>query len=224
MVSTCVRSYPRQIWSRFVTPDNRPNVNPDGIDLLEKLLRYNHHDRLTAGEALAHSFFSTYTPVHSHSPIPHCPRCPAPTPHLLSFLSFSPFLCSVCCATVFAAVPLTVIFFACIRRPFAPYNRCRTPRDAVSPRRVRERLRILFDVTTDADAVFLKAAMTSHSHPNQSSDRTIPNNSLPPRFAVHTYMSTRPRRLRPARLRRAAGAVLQRKAVVVAAGDPFSQS
>lgn len=43
-----------------MTPDNKSNVNPDGIDLLDKLLRYNHLDRLTASEALAHSFFSTY--------------------------------------------------------------------------------------------------------------------------------------------------------------------
>ena len=44
-----------------MTQDNKSNVNQDGIDLLDKLLRYNHHDRLTAAEALAHSFFSTYS-------------------------------------------------------------------------------------------------------------------------------------------------------------------
>ena len=42
-----------------MTPDNRANVSSDGIDLLDKLLRYNHQERLTAAEALAHSFFST---------------------------------------------------------------------------------------------------------------------------------------------------------------------
>ena len=54
-----MRSYAKQPWSRFVTPDNRANVSSDGIDLLDKLLRYNHQERLTAAEALAHSFFST---------------------------------------------------------------------------------------------------------------------------------------------------------------------
>lgn len=55
-----LRSYPKIPWSRFVTADNRANVSTDGIDLLDKLLRYNHLERLTAAEALAHSFFSTY--------------------------------------------------------------------------------------------------------------------------------------------------------------------
>lgn len=56
------RSYPKQSWAKFVTADNKLNVNPDGLDLLDKLLRFNHHDRLTAAEALAHSYFSTCTP------------------------------------------------------------------------------------------------------------------------------------------------------------------
>ena len=43
-----------------MTADNKPNVSADSIDLLDKLLRYNHLDRLTASEALAHCFFSTY--------------------------------------------------------------------------------------------------------------------------------------------------------------------
>ena len=42
-----------------MTADNKPNVSADSIDLLDKLLRYNHLDRLTASEALAHCFFST---------------------------------------------------------------------------------------------------------------------------------------------------------------------
>ena len=52
------RSHAKQPWTRFVTPDNRLNVTPDALDLLDKLLRFNHHDRLTAAEALAHSYFS----------------------------------------------------------------------------------------------------------------------------------------------------------------------
>ena len=45
-----MRSYAKQPWSRFVTPDNRANVSSDGIDLLDKLLRYNHQERLTAAD------------------------------------------------------------------------------------------------------------------------------------------------------------------------------
>ncbi|RPD64081.1 Pkinase-domain-containing protein [Lentinus tigrinus ALCF2SS1-7] len=60
-----LQSYAKQPWSRFVTQDNKANVSSDGIDLLDKLLRYNHQERLTAAEALAHSFFSTCSLSHS---------------------------------------------------------------------------------------------------------------------------------------------------------------
>ncbi|RDX50890.1 kinase-like protein [Lentinus brumalis] len=53
-----LQSYPRQPWSRFMTLDNRQNVSADGLDLLDKLLRYNPQERATAAEALAHSFFN----------------------------------------------------------------------------------------------------------------------------------------------------------------------
>ncbi len=72
-----MRSYVKQPWSRFVTPDNKSNVSSDGIDLLDKLLRYNHLDRLTASEALAHSFFSMYTFVISTTATP-CLSCDTP--------------------------------------------------------------------------------------------------------------------------------------------------
>ncbi|TFK89579.1 kinase-like protein [Polyporus arcularius HHB13444] len=53
-----LQSYARQPWSRFMTLDNRQNVSADGLDLLDKLLRYNPQERATAAEALAHSFFN----------------------------------------------------------------------------------------------------------------------------------------------------------------------
>ncbi|KAI0766125.1 kinase-like protein [Trametes elegans] len=53
-----LRSYPKISWSRFITVDNGQVVSGDAIDLLDKLLRYNHLERLTAAEALAHSFFN----------------------------------------------------------------------------------------------------------------------------------------------------------------------
>lgn len=67
-----------------MTPDNKSNVNSDGIDLLDKLLRYNHLDRLTASEALAHSFFSTYTFILSFTATPYCLRDTSvfPPPHI----------------------------------------------------------------------------------------------------------------------------------------------
>jgi len=53
-----LRSYPKQSWQRFVTPENSQFVSPDAIDLLEKLLRYDHQERLTAREAQAHAYFN----------------------------------------------------------------------------------------------------------------------------------------------------------------------
>ncbi|KAI0358173.1 kinase-like protein [Trametes cingulata] len=53
-----LQSHSKIPWSRFVTADNRPNVTTDSIDLLDKLLRFDHLERLTAAEALAHSFFN----------------------------------------------------------------------------------------------------------------------------------------------------------------------
>ena len=50
--------WPRQPWTRFTTPDTLPFFTPEAIDLLEKLLRYDHQERLTAREAQAHAYFS----------------------------------------------------------------------------------------------------------------------------------------------------------------------
>jgi len=50
--------WPRQPWTRYTTPDTLPFFTPEAIDLLEKLLRYDHQERLTAREAQAHTYFS----------------------------------------------------------------------------------------------------------------------------------------------------------------------
>ena len=53
-------SHPKVAWTRFMSTDNRPNVTTEVIDLLDKLLRYDHGERLTAAEALSHAYFSAY--------------------------------------------------------------------------------------------------------------------------------------------------------------------
>jgi serine/threonine protein kinase len=50
--------WPRQPWTRYTTPDTLPFFTPEAVDLLEKLLRYDHQERLTAREAQAHAYFS----------------------------------------------------------------------------------------------------------------------------------------------------------------------
>jgi casein kinase II subunit alpha len=51
-------SYPSQPWLRFVTAENQQNVSIESLDLLDKLLRYDHSERLTAREAQGHALFS----------------------------------------------------------------------------------------------------------------------------------------------------------------------
>jgi casein kinase II subunit alpha len=53
-------SYPRQPWARFVNAENQQFVTSEALDLLEKLLRYDHQKRLTAREAQAHPYFSKH--------------------------------------------------------------------------------------------------------------------------------------------------------------------
>jgi len=51
-----VRQQPKN-WMRFVTPENKHLVTTDSVDLVDKLLRYDHSERLTAQEAMAHLYF-----------------------------------------------------------------------------------------------------------------------------------------------------------------------
>jgi casein kinase II subunit alpha len=52
-----VGRHARRPWARFVTADNQHLVSPEGVDFLDKLLRYDHAERLTAAEAMAHPWF-----------------------------------------------------------------------------------------------------------------------------------------------------------------------
>ncbi|OWA50431.1 Casein kinase II subunit alpha [Hypsibius exemplaris] len=44
-------------WERFVHSENQHLVSPEALDFLDKLLRYDHLDRLTAREAMDHAYF-----------------------------------------------------------------------------------------------------------------------------------------------------------------------
>ncbi|XP_048436292.1 casein kinase II subunit alpha-2-like isoform X1 [Pyrus x bretschneideri] len=45
-------------WSRFINAGNQHLVSPEAIDFLDRLLRYDHQERLTAREAMDHACFS----------------------------------------------------------------------------------------------------------------------------------------------------------------------
>ena len=47
----------RKRWERFVHSQNQHLVSPEALDFLDKLLRYDHQERLTAMEAMEHAYF-----------------------------------------------------------------------------------------------------------------------------------------------------------------------
>ncbi|KAJ3103329.1 Casein kinase II subunit alpha [Phlyctochytrium planicorne] len=53
--------YPRKPWTKFINPENERYVSPEAIDFLDKLLRYDHQERLTPQEAMAHPYFDIVT-------------------------------------------------------------------------------------------------------------------------------------------------------------------
>jgi len=52
-----LQRHSRKRWERFVHSDNQHLVSPEALDFLDKLLRYDHRERLTAREAMAHPYF-----------------------------------------------------------------------------------------------------------------------------------------------------------------------
>ncbi|ROW07922.1 hypothetical protein VMCG_03587 [Cytospora schulzeri] len=50
--------FQKKPWHSFVNADNQRFVSNEAIDFLDKLLRYDHQERLTAKEAMAHPYFN----------------------------------------------------------------------------------------------------------------------------------------------------------------------
>jgi len=51
------KRYPRKPWTKFITAENQRYISNEAIDLLDKLLRYYHQERLTASEAQTQRYF-----------------------------------------------------------------------------------------------------------------------------------------------------------------------
>lgn len=49
----------RKRWEKFINRENQHLVKPEAVDFLDKLLRYDHAERLTAKEAMDHAYFCT---------------------------------------------------------------------------------------------------------------------------------------------------------------------
>ncbi|KAK8074812.1 hypothetical protein PG997_009475 [Apiospora hydei] len=50
--------FQKKPWHSFVNGENQRFVSNEAIDFLDKLLRYDHQERLTAKEAMAHPYFA----------------------------------------------------------------------------------------------------------------------------------------------------------------------
>ncbi len=49
--------YTKKSWRRFVNDDNASLVSDEALDLLDKMLQYDHQKRPTCKEAMAHPYF-----------------------------------------------------------------------------------------------------------------------------------------------------------------------
>mmetsp|Transcript_62510 Transcript_62510/g.76526 ORF Transcript_62510/g.76526 Transcript_62510/m.76526 type:complete len:374 (+) Transcript_62510:57-1178(+) len=49
--------YPVKPWNKFITNQNKKYISDEAIDFCDKLLRYDHQDRLTPSESMAHNYF-----------------------------------------------------------------------------------------------------------------------------------------------------------------------
>ena len=54
--------YPKMSLEELITEKNSHLVDPDVIDLLEKMFTYDHTRRITAAEALMHPYFDEVRP------------------------------------------------------------------------------------------------------------------------------------------------------------------
>ncbi|GAB2227408.1 hypothetical protein Droror1_Dr00009228 [Drosera rotundifolia] len=56
-LAALVGRHSRKPWTKFMNSDNLHLAVPDAVDFLDKLLKYDHHERPTAKEAMAHPYF-----------------------------------------------------------------------------------------------------------------------------------------------------------------------
>lgn len=49
--------FPRKPWTKFVTAENQRYVSEAALDFLDRLLRYDHQERILPREAMQHAYF-----------------------------------------------------------------------------------------------------------------------------------------------------------------------
>ncbi|XP_009788910.1 casein kinase II subunit alpha-4, chloroplastic-like isoform X2 [Nicotiana tabacum] len=56
-LAALVGRHSRKPWSRFINSESQHLAGPEAVDFVDKLLRYDHQERPTAKEAMAHPYF-----------------------------------------------------------------------------------------------------------------------------------------------------------------------
>jgi casein kinase II subunit alpha len=60
----CLFSYPKKQWNKFVTNENSHLCSNEALDLLSKMLVYDHADRITPKDAMEHEYFASVKEYH----------------------------------------------------------------------------------------------------------------------------------------------------------------
>jgi casein kinase II subunit alpha len=51
-------SQQKTCWSKFISNENNSLCPPEALDLISKMLIYDHDERITAKEAMEHNYFA----------------------------------------------------------------------------------------------------------------------------------------------------------------------
>ncbi|RHZ26076.1 hypothetical protein DYB26_010307, partial [Aphanomyces astaci] len=70
-------THSKKPWDKFVTPDNKHLVSADALDFLDGLLKFDHQERLTAKEAMAHPYFQSVRDYHESKKQPDYTSSPS---------------------------------------------------------------------------------------------------------------------------------------------------
>ncbi|KAL6062123.1 Homeobox protein HD-6 [Balamuthia mandrillaris] len=62
-----IGDYPKQSWKKYVKDKNKHLCSNEALDLLDKLLKYDHQERLTTTEAMAHPYFDPVRRENEHN-------------------------------------------------------------------------------------------------------------------------------------------------------------
>ena len=49
--------HPKKQWNKFINQSNEALVSEEALDLLDKMLRYDHAERITPKDAMQHPYF-----------------------------------------------------------------------------------------------------------------------------------------------------------------------